>query len=188
MRNQDLVSQKAPIVRFIGLTFHTSYGNLWKKLLTDLLRCKFRVNWNCRLQHPLQWVCCRVDNVGMTGGSAVGLYVSAADHQQNGHKQHYKYKLLAAWSFLKSKLMIYDSLFHRLVIENIKLIQYSPSFLSKRSRTNWSRYIIICYTNSKLEIFSVISFSSKIVNLSWLNFQLQPITISRLRCSTQLSC
>ena len=31
MRNQDLVSQKAPIVRFIGLAFHTSYGNLWKK-------------------------------------------------------------------------------------------------------------------------------------------------------------
>ena len=28
MRNQDLISQKAPIVRFIGLTFHTSYGNL----------------------------------------------------------------------------------------------------------------------------------------------------------------
>ena len=26
MRKQDLISQKAPIVRFIGLTFHTSYG------------------------------------------------------------------------------------------------------------------------------------------------------------------
>ena len=36
MRNQDLISQEAPIVRFSGLTFHASYVNLWNILLTDL--------------------------------------------------------------------------------------------------------------------------------------------------------
>ena len=36
MRNQDLISQEAPIVRFSGLTFHANYVNLWNILLTDL--------------------------------------------------------------------------------------------------------------------------------------------------------
>ena len=37
MRSQYLLSQEAPIVRFWGLRFYTSYVNLWNILLTDLL-------------------------------------------------------------------------------------------------------------------------------------------------------